>query len=76
MRTDIAMMRDQERQLQTGPEKIGNVFQENFSSAYSDLAAVEVSAPTFSSPPVAKPMTVETLRFTADDVVEAISEIK
>ena len=69
------MMRDQDGQLHTEPEKIANVLQEHFSSVYSDPAAVGVSAPTFSSPPVAKPMIVETLRFTTNDVVEAIGEL-
>ena len=52
------------------------MLQEHFSSVYSDPAAVGVSAPEFSSPPVAKPMTDETLRFTTNDVVEAIGELK
>ena len=76
VRTDIAMMRDQDGQLITGPEKIANVLQDHFSSVYSNPAADGVSAPNFSSPPIANPMTNETMRFTTNDVVEAIGELK
>ena len=76
MRTDVMMMIYQEGQLHTGPEKIAYVLQEHFSLVYSDLAAVRVSAPIFSSPPEAKSMMDEKLRFTNDNVVEAIGVLK
>ena len=55
---------------------MSNVFQDQFSSVFSDPNSAHVQPPSFSPPTISQPMTDEDLNITDDDILNAIKEIK
>ena len=73
VRSDIAMVRDEEGRMLVEPQLIANALQDHFSSVYSDPNCEEVQAPLFESPQIQSQMEID---FTAEDVEEAIRELR
>ena len=74
VRQNISSLLNGNQELATDRKELANILQQQFSSVYSDPNCPDVSAPTFTVPPVIRSDTEVVLR--QDCIEEAISEIK
>ena len=74
VRQNISSLLNGNQELVTDRKELANILQQQFSSVYSDPNCPDVSAPTFTVPPVIRSDTEVVL--TQDCIEEAISEIK
>ena len=76
VRSDIAMLRDEEGSLLVQPQQIAAALQRHFSSVYSDPNSEAVEPPQFDTPQIEHEMRDFDLDFTVEDVEAAIKELK
>ena len=76
IRSEITMIQDSQGIMHTNSKSIADILQRQFSSVYSDPSSCDIQFPNFSSPNIDFGMTEESLTFSKEDIVAAISEIK
>ena len=70
------MLINKNDEVVTDSEEISNIFQEQFSSVFSDRCSPHVQSPSFSHPSISNPMTDDGFNISKDDILSAIGELK
>ena len=74
-KSNISMLFDENKNITTDPEKIANLFQQQFTSVFSNPADTNLTASLLFQPEIKVPAP-DDFHFTFEDVEEAIDEIK
>ena len=73
---NISILFDENKNIATCPKQIANILQRQFNSVFSDPSKTEIESATFDSPPLPSPHVEEMIKFSKDDIMEAIDDIK
>ena len=72
----ISMLFDEQKNICTDPKQIANILQNQFQSVFSNPGETDLTAADFTTPTISKQFGESDLKFSEEDVVTAIDEIK
>ena len=72
----IPMLFDENNSICSSPEGIANILQRQFCKVFSDPSKTNLASATLDPPSITRPFTDDELKFSVEDVVTAIDDIK
>ena len=70
------MLFDENNSICSSPEGIANILQKQFFNVFSDPSKTNLSSATLDPPSITRPFTDDKLKFSVEDIVTAIDDIK
>ena len=75
VKSSIAMLINKLGNVVTDKETMANIFQEQFTSVYSDPSSPDIQRPSFDPPNIQKPLSDDSFSIKFQDILDALSEL-